>query len=196
MLIRTAWATTDPLLQKYYDEEWGIPDYTERGVFERISLETFQSGLSWLTILKRREGFREAFNNFEIAEIAAFDDTDVQRLMSNDAIVRNEKKIRAVIQNAQASLKLCENAEYAGLASLVWSYMPEISPAVSTEAELPTKSRESENLSLKLKELGFTFVGPVTMFATMAALGIVDLHILDSHRRGCSGLWNRDGTKI
>lgn len=191
-VVRTEWAESNALLTKYYDEEWGMPVYEEQAVFERLCLETFQSGLSWLTILKRREGFRSAFKSFEVDLVKDFGEEDVSNLLNDKNIIRNERKIRAVINNAQATAAL--RAE-GGLSKLIWSFMPETSPAEEQHSALPVKSPESEALTKELHSRGFKFVGPVMLYAAMAAMGVVDLHIVGSHRRGCSGLWNKDGSR-
>ena len=187
-LARPAWASVDPLLRDYYDTEWGMPVRDERGVFERLSLEAFQSGLSWATILRKRPAFREAFAGFSPDAVAGFGDDDVERLMADAGIVRNRAKVLATIQNARATLELREDAD-GDLAAYVWSFRPERTPRPRTHADVPTTSPESLALSKGLKRKGFTFVGPTTMFALMEAIGIVDTHLLDSHRRGTSGVW-------
>ena len=192
-LVRAPWAETDPLLTFYYDTEWGMPVTDDAGVFERLSLEAFQSGLSWLTILRKRDALREAFAGFDPDQVAAFGETDVARLLGNADIIRNDRKIRATIANARATVKLRESGS--GLTQLVWSFMPAESPAPRTEQQVPSESRESRALAKELKRQGFSFVGPVTVYALMTAIGIVDAHLVSSHRRGCSGLWNRDGTR-
>lgn len=192
---RTAWALGDPLLTRYYDEEWGMPVRDETGVFERLSLEVFQSGLSWLTVLKKREAFREVFHGFDPDRIAAFTESDVARLLTDARIIRNRRKIEATVTNAQATVRLRSTGDN-DLAELVWSYMPETSPVCSDERDLPSTSPESVALAAQLKRLGFTMVGPTTVFAMMCAIGIVDLHVVHSHRRGASGLWNIDGTRV
>src|SRR5699024_8522264 len=175
-LRRPAWAATDELLRSYYDTEWGMPVTDERGLFERLSLEAFQSGLSWATILRKRPAFREAFAGFDPDAVAAFDAADVERLMSDARIVRNRRKIEATIANAQATVAL--RAE-GGLADLIWSYRPATTPRPRTVAEVPTTSPESVALAKDLKARGFRHVGPTTMFALMEAVGIVDTHLLD-----------------
>lgn len=192
--IRAAWATTDPLLTEYYDTEWGMPVTSEAGVFERLSLEAFQSGLSWLTILRKREAFRAAFHGFEPRVVAAFGEAEVAELMDNPGIIRNRRKIWATITNARAILELHEAG--GTLSELVWDAMPEHSPAPMTDAQVPSTSAESVALAKELKRRGFSFVGPTTLYALMSAMGIVDVHLVHSHRRGCSGLWNVDGTRI
>lgn len=187
-LARAPWAELDPLLKQYYDTEWGMPVRDERGLFERLSLEAFQSGLSWLTILRRREAFREAFHGFDPERVAAFGEHDVERLLADARIIRNRAKIRATIGNAAATVRLREDG---GLAALIASFRPEATPEPRTVDEIPTTSPESQALSQALRERGFVFVGPTTMFALMEATGIVDTHLMASHRRGCSGVWPR-----
>ncbi|MCW4386357.1 DNA-3-methyladenine glycosylase I [Salinibacterium sp. SYSU T00001] len=185
-LARPVWASRDPLLREYYDTEWGMPVRDERGVFERLSLEAFQSGLSWATILRKRPAFRSAFADFDPDAVAAFGETDVARLLSDAGIVRNRLKVAATITNAKATVALREEG---GLAEFVWSFQPEETPQPATYADVPSSSPESVALSKALKKKGFTFVGPTTMFALMEAIGIVDTHLLGSHRRGTSGVW-------
>jgi len=185
-LARPMWASSDPLMQEYYDTEWGMPVRDERGLFERISLEAFQSGLSWATILRKRPAFRAAFDDFDPDAVAGYTDNDVDRLMADAGIVRNLRKVRATITNAQATVALREEG---GLVDLVWSFRPDATPTPSTYDEVPTQSPESVALSKALRRKGFTFVGPTTMYALMEAVGIVDTHLLDSHRRGSSGVW-------
>jgi DNA-3-methyladenine glycosylase I len=185
-LARPPWAAQDALLRDYYDTEWGMPVRDERGVFERLSLEAFQSGLSWRTILAKRPAFRAAFAVFEPDAVAAFDDADVERLMGDAGIVRNRRKIDATIGNARATVALRERG---GLAHLVWSAQPAATPAPRTLAEVPTTSPESIALAKALRAAGFAHVGPTTMHALMEAIGIVDTHLVGSHRRGSSGVW-------
>jgi DNA-3-methyladenine glycosylase I len=202
-LARPLWASVHEDLREYYDTEWGLPVRDERGVFERLALEGFQSGLSWATILRRREGFRRAFAGFDVDRVAAFDEGDVHRLLGDTGIIRHRGKIEATLSNARATIAL-RGAEHIGsrgdlgpgatLADLVWSYRPERTPSPATAAEVPTTSPESIALAVELKRRGFRFVGPTTMFALMEALGVVDTHLLGSHRRGSSGLWRADGT--
>jgi DNA-3-methyladenine glycosylase I len=186
-LARPTWAAVDPLLRDYYDTEWGMPVTDEHGVYERISLEGFQAGLSWATILRKRPAFRTAFHDFHPDTIAAYTDADVERLLADAGIVRNRQKIQATITNARATTRLREEM---GLAELVWSFQPESTPRPRTFAEIPTKSAESIALSKELRRRGFAFVGPTTIYALMEAIGIIDTHLLDSHRRGTSGIWS------
>ncbi|GAA3733931.1 DNA-3-methyladenine glycosylase I [Spinactinospora alkalitolerans] len=185
-LARPPWAATDPLLRDYYDTEWGMPVRDEQGLFERISLEAFQAGLSWATILRKRPAFREAFHGFRPDTVAAYTADDVERLMADRRIVRNERKIRAAVANARATLALREEG---GLVGFVWSFRPASTPAPRTVEEIPTRSPESTALSKALRRKGFAFVGPTTMFALMEAVGIIDTHLVGSHRRGTSGVW-------
>lgn len=191
--VRSPWAESDPILTQYYDVEWGMPIYDEIGLFERLSLEAFQSGLSWLTILRKRQAFREAFAGFDPEVVAAFDEQDVERLLLDASIIRNRAKITATIENARAILALRQSG--VALSDVVWSFMPERSPQPRIEKEVPSTSPESVALAKTLKKLGFRFVGPTTAYALMTAIGIADVHLLESHRRGCSGLWHLDGTR-
>lgn len=191
---RAAWAQTDPLLTEYYDAEWGMPVFGETELFERLSLEAFQSGLSWLTVLRKREAFRAAFDGFDPERVAAYDEADVERLLADPGIIRNRLKIAATVRNAGAVLRLREE-HTTGLGGLIWSYMPERSPAPERDEQVPSVSPESRALAKELKRRGFSFVGPTTVYALMTATGIVDAHLVSSHRRGCSGFWNPDGSR-
>jgi len=189
-LARPVWAAADPLLREYYDTEWGMPVRDERGVFERLSLEAFQSGLSWATILRKRPAFRDAFSGFDPEAVAGFREADVARLLADARIVRNRAKILATIGNARATLHLRESGDVAGgLAGLVWSFQPETTPRPHRLSDIPTQSPQSAALSRELKRRGFRFVGPTTMHALMEAIGIIDTHLVGSHRRGSSGVW-------
>lgn len=185
-LARPAWAASDPLLRAYYDTEWGMPVRDERGLFERLSLEAFQSGLSWATILRKRTAFRTAFAGFDPDLVAAFGDADVERLLGDAGIVRNRPKVEATITNARATLALRQRG---GLSNLIWSFRPEQTPEPTRQDEIPTQSAESLALAKALKAEGFAHVGPTTMYALMEAVGIVDTHLVGSHRRGTSGVW-------
>lgn len=243
------WVTND-LLRDYYDTEWGVPVTDERGLFEALSLEAFQVGLSWHTILARREAFRRAFEGFDPERIAAFTDRDVARLLEDEGIIRNERKIRAVISNARLTLRMRELAATpqgasaedirlplispactptpttvdsaeapnarrrrvralgheelermheralpdgtrvpGGLPAWLWSFAPSETITPRTLDEIPTGTAESALLAKSFKALGGVFLGPVTAYALMCAVGMVDAHLLDSHRRGCSGLF-------
>ena len=248
-----AWVT-DELLRDYYDTEWGVPVTDERGLFEALSLEAFQVGLSWRTILARREAFRRAFEGFDPERVASFNEQDVARLLEDEGIIRNERKIRAVISNAKLTLRMRELAAASdsfpaegiplpliasssapneagrteppqaevprtvrrrgrtlsieelermrertlpdgtrvpgGFPAWLWSFAPNETIAPRTLEEIPTDTAESAVLAKSFKALGGVFLGPVTAYALMCAVGMVDAHLLDSHRRGCSGLFN------
>ncbi|WP_461164180.1 DNA-3-methyladenine glycosylase I [Arthrobacter sp. R4-81] len=186
-LARPPWAASDPLLREYYDTEWGLPVRDEQGLYERISLEAFQAGLSWATILRKRPAFRAAFHNFHPETVAAFTEADVERLLLDSGIVRNRLKIRAAITNAQATIALRPDG---GLVDLVWGFKPATTPQPETLAETASTSPESIALSKALRKRGFVFVGPTTMYALMEAIGMIDTHLVDSHRRGSSGIWS------
>ncbi|WP_440589822.1 DNA-3-methyladenine glycosylase I [Pseudarthrobacter phenanthrenivorans] len=185
-LARPAWAATDPLMRMYYDQEWGLPVTDEQGLYERICLEGFQAGLSWATILRKRPAFRAAFAGFDPDIVALFDTTDVERLMQDPGIIRNRLKILATVKNAQATLELRQDG---GLVDFVWSFRPACTPRPLAVTDIPAQSPESIALSKALRKRGFSFVGPTTMFALMEAVGMVDTHLLGSHRRGSSGIW-------
>jgi DNA-3-methyladenine glycosylase I len=170
---RCDWAAGEELAA-YHDEEWGRPVTDERGLYEKLCLEAFQSGLSWLTILRKRDGFRAAFAGFEPDAVARFGARDVERLMGDAAIVRNRAKIDAAIANAQAVVALRE-AE--GLPALVWSFRPPPRPAPRAVGELPPVTPESTALAKELRRRGFRFVGPTTAYALMEACGLVNDHV-------------------
>jgi DNA-3-methyladenine glycosylase I len=166
----------DPLLARYHDEEWGFPVLDERGLFERMSLEAFQSGLSWRTILAKREAFRAAFAGFDPDAVARFGDADVTRLLANADIVRNRAKIEATLANARATLALRADGE--PLDGLVRSHAPVPSEAApGTWADVPASRPETVALARELKRRGFRFVGPTTLYALMQACGLVDDHL-------------------
>lgn len=190
---RPEWAVSSPLLRHYYDAEWGMPIRDERGLFERISLEAFQSGLRWAIILGKRDGFRRAFAHFEPDVIAGFDEADIARLMNDPEIVRNRRKIAATVGNARATVALRSEG---GLVDLVWSFLPECTPAPRSAGEIRSTSPESVALSKTLKAKGFSFVGPTTVYAMMQAIGMVDDHLLGSWRRGSSGVFGPDGRPV
>ena len=177
--LRCPWGLSAPEYLAYHDEEWGRPVRGDRVIFERLSLEAFQSGLSWLTILRKRENFRKAFAGFDPAAIAAFGPDDVQRLLADPGIVRNRAKVNAVITNARAALTLP-----AGLSDLVWGFAD--SRAVRRRARWVTSPRRrpaSKRLAAELRKHGFTFTGPVTAYATMQACGLVNDHLADCFAR-------------
>ena len=166
---RPGWAQTNALLQQYYDTEWGFEVRDTPGVYERLVLEGFQAGLAWLTVLRKRDALRAAFAGFHPAAVAGFGEADVARLMADEGIIRNEQKIRAAITNARATVALDQSGE--DLAELVWSHRPADPTALSEES--PAWSPESKALSRELKRRGFVFVGPVTLYAAMEAIGVL-----------------------
>jgi DNA-3-methyladenine glycosylase I len=178
-LARCPWGVSTPDYVAYHDEEWGRPVRDDRGLYERLTLEAFQSGLSWLTILRKRPGFRRAFDDFQPEKVAAYGPADVERLLADASIVRNRRKIDAAIANARASLDLPD-----GLAALVWKYADPDAPAPKTSADVPATTPGSKALAKELKGHGFRHVGPTTVYALMQACGLVDDHLLECHRRG------------
>jgi DNA-3-methyladenine glycosylase I len=167
---RCWWGSSTPEYIAYHDEEWGRPVHDSRALFEKLSLEAFQSGLSWITILRKRENFRAAFAGFDPERVAAFGEDDVARLMADAGIVRNRQKVDATIANARASVDL-------DLAELVWSFAPESRPRPRTPADIPALTPESTALAKELKKRGFRFLGPTTVYAMMQACGLVDDHL-------------------
>lgn len=180
-LARCPWADADPLLRDYHDAEWGVPVHGERALFERLTLEAFQSGLSWRTILAKRPAFRAAFGGFDPEALAAFGDADVERLLGDAGIVRNRAKILAARSNARVVLAL---RAHGGLDALVWSHRPVPGPAPRTVADLASRTPESESLASALRRAGLVFVGPTTAHALMEAAGLIDPHLEGCHRRG------------
>ena len=169
---RCWWGSSTPEYIEYHDNEWGRPVRDSRALFEKLSLEAFQSGLSWITILRKRENFRAAFANFEVEKIAAFGEDDVARLMADTGIVRNRQKIDATINNAHAVVDADVD-----FTELVWSFAPKRRPRPRTPADIPNLTPESTALAKELKRRGFRFVGPTTAYAMMQACGLVDDHI-------------------
>jgi DNA-3-methyladenine glycosylase I len=167
--------------RRCHDEEWGHPETDDVCIFEMLCLEGFQSGLSWLTILRKREGFRRAFHGFDPAKVGAFDESDVQRLLGNADIVRHRGKVEATVANARAVLEVQANG--GSLAALVWRYEPTPPAPVRTLAELPPFRPEGKELSKELRRRGFRFVGPTTVYAAMQALGVVNDHLEGCYRR-------------
>jgi DNA-3-methyladenine glycosylase I len=173
---RCWWGTSTEDYERYHDDEWGRPVRDDRGLYERMVLEGFQSGLSWLTILRKRENFRAAFANFDIEAVAGFGSRDVNRLLADAGIIRNRAKIEAAIQNARAAAEMEANGE--SLAGIVWSHAPTgRRRAPSTVEDIPAVTAESTALSKELKKRGFRFVGPTTAYATMQACGVVNDHL-------------------
>ncbi|MFG1948020.1 DNA-3-methyladenine glycosylase I [Nonomuraea sp. NPDC048826] len=172
-VIRCSWAgMTDPLYLAYHDEEWGRPVRGDDLVFERVTLEAFQSGLSWLTILRKRDNFRAAFDGFAIPKVAAYTEKDVERLLGDAGIVRNRAKIEAAVANARAAMELPD-----GLSDLVWKYADPSAPVPRSMADVPAVTPASTALAKELKRHGFRFVGPTTAYALMQAIGLVNDHV-------------------
>lgn len=178
---RCPWGAGPLDYREYHDTEWGVPLHGERALFERISLESFQSGLSWLTILRKRDAFRRAFAGFEPSRVAAFDEADRQRLLGDSEIVRNRAKIDAAIRNARAAVELDRPLD-----ELLWSFAPDPRDRTRPAAvhEVPATTPESTAMARELKRRGFTFVGPTTCYALMQATGMVDDHLTDCWRAG------------
>jgi DNA-3-methyladenine glycosylase I len=174
---RCAWAGADEEYVRYHDEEWGTPLHGDRALFEKLSLEGFQSGLSWITILRRRPAFRSAFAGFDIDTVAAFDDADIERLMADAGIIRNRTKIVATIQNARITQRLIADRPGA-FDTLLWGFAPpaRTSPP-ATRGDVPAITPESTAASAALKKLGYRFVGPTTLYALMQSTGMVDDHL-------------------
>jgi DNA-3-methyladenine glycosylase I len=179
---RCWWGSSTPDYIAYHDDEWGRPVRDSRALFEKLSLEAFQSGLSWLTILRKRENFRAAFAGFDVEKVAAFGEDDFARLMADAGIVRNRLKIEATIANARAAVDL-------DLADLVWSFAPAPRHRPKSPADIPALTPESTALAKELKKRGFRFLGPTTVYAMMQACGLVDDHIA-----GCLAPTARPGT--
>jgi DNA-3-methyladenine glycosylase I len=177
-LTRCSWPKQDQIYINYHDTEWGVKLVGENELFERLSLEAFQAGLSWITILKRRQGFRKAFHNFNIRKVAKMTDGDIERLMQDEGIIRNRAKIQATICNARLILELDEP-----LTPLIWSHAPKRAMVPASGFEFKTTTAESIALSKTLRGLGFLFVGPTTMYAMMQSIGMVNDHAPGCFRR-------------
>jgi DNA-3-methyladenine glycosylase I len=176
--VRCWWGASAPEYVDYHDQEWGYPLHGDDALYERLCLEAFQSGLSWLTILRKRPGFRRAFDGFAIDKVAGYDDADVQRLMEDAAIVRNRAKIEAAISNARVAAALDTSLD-----ELLWSFAPASPrPRPVTMADLPAITDESRAMAKELKRRGFRFFGPTTAYALMQATGMVDDHVQDCWR--------------
>jgi len=180
LLKRCAWAESDPLLRVYHDEEWGVPVRDSRAMWEMLMLEGFQAGLSWLTILRKREAFRKAFRNFDPEKVARFKEQDTERLLKNEGIIRSRAKIEATIAGARIFLAMEKDGE--GFAKAMWAHV-DGKPVVSTSGHVLAKTPLSETISADLKKRGFKFVGPVIVYAWMQAVGVVDDHSPGCFRR-------------
>ncbi|RNL61109.1 DNA-3-methyladenine glycosylase I [Nocardioides marmoriginsengisoli] len=185
-VARCPWGSAG-VLRDYHDVEWGMPVRGEAEMFERLSLEGAQAGLSWLTILNKRDRYREVFRGFDVDAVAAMTDADLETALLDAGIVRNRAKVESVRRNARAAVELRPDG---GLEAFVEGFAPTRTPRPRTTAQLPTTSPESLALSKALKKRGFSFVGPTTMYALFEATGIVDTHLTGCHRRNSSGRWD------
>lgn len=182
-VVRCWWCGDDPLYVRYHDDEWGRPTRDEQELFELLSLEAFQAGLSWITILRKREAFRAAFDGFHIPTVAAYAEPEIQRLLGDAAIVRNRGKIEAAIALANICLALAE--ETSSLSELVWAFAPDRrAAALTVDDEVPDHTPEAAALSKALKARGAKFLGPTTVYAFMQSAGLVDDHLAGCHRSG------------
>lgn len=179
---RCKWVSDDPLYITYHDYEWGVPLFNEQRLFEFLTLETFQAGLSWITILRKRENFRSAFNNFNYKNIAQYTDQDVERLLADKGIIRNRLKIKAAIANAQAFLRVQE--EFGSFSSYIWSFVEHtpLQPNWTELSAIAAKTELSMKLSIDLKKRGFKFVGPTVVYAFMQAIGMTNDHTTECFR--------------
>lgn len=179
---RCPWCGTDPLYVKYHDEEWGVPVHDDQMLFEFLTLETFQAGLSWITVLRKRENFRSAFASFDVGRVAAFTDGDVERLMADTGIIRNGAKIRAAIGNAQAFMTV--QREFGTFDRYIWAFV-DGKPIINQHRELkqlPARTELSDRISADLKKRGFKFVGSTVVYAHMQATGMVNDHLTSCPR--------------
>ncbi len=185
-IVRCPWAGDDFEYRRYHDEEWGVPLTTDAALFEKLVLEGFQAGLSWLTILRKRENFRRAFARFDAERIARFGKRDVKRLMKDEGIVRNRAKIEATIDNAKAYAKLCESTS---LRAFLWGFLDKgpVQNRHKTISDIPAETETSKRISKALKAEGFRFVGPTAIYAFMQSVGMVNDHLLSCHRYGPCG---------
>jgi DNA-3-methyladenine glycosylase I len=182
-LIRCAWPGEDPLYVAYHDEEWGVPEYDPRALYEKLVLDGFQAGLSWITILRKHENFRKAFHNFDPEKIARYGKRDVARLMKNEGIIRSEPKIKSAIRGAQLWLDI-EEKESGGFREFIWKHVDgkPLANRFKTTKQIPPKTKMSEELSKELKQRGFNFVGPVIVYAFAQAVGMVNDHVVSCYR--------------
>ncbi len=176
---RCGWVTDDPIYIEYHDSEWGVPEYSDDRLFEFLVLETFQAGLSWLTILKKRENFRRAFDQFDYSKIAGYSDTKVEELLTDKNIIRNRRKIRATIANAKAFIEV--RKEFGSFSTYIWGFVNHqpIQNAWKSQKEVPANIPLSDKISKDLKKRGFQFVGTTVIYAHMQATGMVNDHIVD-----------------
>lgn len=194
-IIRCAWPGEDPLYVAYHDEEWGVPEYDPRALYEKLVLDGFQAGLSWITILRKRENFRKAFHRFDPEKIARYGKRDFERLMKNEGIIRSNAKIKAAIKGAQLWLDIQEK-EPGGFTDVIWKHVdgkPKINNYKSIK-QVPAKTKMSEALAKDLKQRGFNFCGPVIVYAFAQAIGMVNDHVVTCHRHAeCAKLSGKVG---
>jgi DNA-3-methyladenine glycosylase I len=174
-VVRCGWAGSDPLYVGYHDREWGRPVVSDNRLFEKLCLEGFQSGLAWITVLRKRERFREQFHGFDIRKVAAMTDADVERLLQDPGIIRHRGKIVSTINNARRALEIIE--ERGSLAAYIWSFEPKAGQGPRAMGEIPSETEASRALSKDLRKRGFSFVGPTTVYAFMQAMGLVNDHV-------------------
>ena len=177
---RCWWCGTDPLYVQYHDDEWGNPVHDDRLLFEKMCLEGFQAGLAWITVLKKREAFREAFCNFDFHQLVRFDQDDVDRLVTNAGIIRHRGKIKSVINNAHRAVEMTAAGQ--SISDFFWQFKPSHHASPKTKQDIPAITPESTSMSKALKKNGWTFVGPTTCYALMQAMGMVDDHLPQCHR--------------
>ncbi|GAA0653049.1 DNA-3-methyladenine glycosylase I [Brevundimonas lenta] len=179
---RCAWCGTDPLYVAYHDEEWGVPEYDARALWEKLVLDGFQAGLAWITILRKREGMRDAFDGFDPEKVAAYGEADIERLLGDARIIRSRAKINAAIKGARIWLEMCDNGE--DFSGWLWSFVGgrPIQNSWADSAARPVATPESEAMAKALKKRGFTFCGPVIVYAFMQAVGMVNDHGVECFR--------------
>jgi DNA-3-methyladenine glycosylase I len=195
-LARCHWPKDDPLYVAYHDEEWGVPEYDDRALFEKLILDGFQAGLSWITILRKRDNFRKAFDGFDPVKIAKYDRRKVEKLMQDAGIVRNRAKIEGTINSARAYLDIMENGP--GFSNLLWNFVggePKVNQR-RTPGQIPVDSEESKAMSKELVKRGFKFVGPTIVYAFMQATGMVNDHITSCHRHAACAKLAKSGKKF
>jgi DNA-3-methyladenine glycosylase I len=193
--VRCPWVGNDIIYRRYHDEEWGVPLTRDEALFEKLALEGFQAGLSWITILRKRENFRRAFAHFDPQRIARFGKRDIERLMRDEGIIRNRAKIEATIGNAKAYARLRERTS---LKAFLWGFLDEgpVQNKHKTMSDIPAESEISKRISKALKAEGFRFVGPTTMYAFMQSVGMVNDHVVSCHRYGPCGRLQRATVKL
>ncbi len=191
--VRPSWVGTDKLLVDYYDLEWGDPIVDEQAMFELLSLLAFQAGLRWRSILRRRADLKKALAGFDPDELATWGPEQLEALVENPKVIRNRRKLSAILQNATATVRLRSQG---GLVAVIWEHQPDACPEFSPSGELPDSTEESARLAKTLKEHGFSAVGPKSCFALMQSAGVVDTNPPNAFKRGSSGLWDQDGNRV